>query len=567
MPEPKITHERVDEIPLLLHVLRERLQLDQILDEHMTRHGNWQGLSFGGVTVTWLTHILTECDHFMSPVQDWANARPETLSALLGQPLRDTDLTDDRLSEVARHLSDDALWHQIESSLNRRMIRTYRLPRRRVRLDSTTAKINKQGVSWLFRRGHSKDHRPDLPQLKVMLGSLDPLGVIVAADVVAGNAADDPLYLPIIDRLCDDWQTQGLLFIGDCKLSSLANRAHIHQRGHFYLAPLAQVGAVPEQLAAWVQKALDGDVRLLPLKADDGSPWGDGYEITRSLNATTSAGHAVHWKERVWIVRSQSLVDAQRRGLQQRLERAEAALRALTPPRGRGQRQFTEPEPLRAAGEALLAQYHVQGLLTVRLQQEVERRQVRAYGDQPARVAEQHRYVVQCWRNVRAIQQQEQTLGWRVYVTNAPRRQLSLEQGIQCYADEYLVERNCHRLKGRPLSLSPLWVTREDHAVGLTRLLTLAARVLALVEYEVRQQLKTQKQALAGLFPGQATRETATPTTERLLKAFDNIALVVIRTGDRVERQVTALSALQKTILRLLKCPISWYQQLEFNWV
>ena len=565
MTEPTITHERVDDIPVLLHVLCKRLALDQILDEQLPRHGNWQGLSFGGITVTWLTHILTECDHFMSHVQDWANARPETLGHLLGQPLRDTDLTDDRLSEVVRHLSDDALWQRVEAATNARMIRAYRLPRKRVRVDSTTAKIDKAGVSWLFRRGHSKDHRPDLPQLKVMLASLDPLGVLVAADVVAGNLADDPLYRPIIDRLCDDWQAQGLLFVGDCKLASLANRAHIHQRGHYYLAPLAQVGEVPEQLAGWVQKALDGDVRLLPLQADDGTRWGEGYEITRRLTSPTDAGGAVRWKERVWIVCSQSLRDAQQRGLRQRLEHAEATLRALTPPRGRGQRQFTEVELLRAAVEPVLTQYQVQGLLTVRLKEERVRRSVRAYGDQPAHLAEQHRYVVQVWRNTAAIDQHEQTLGWRCYVTNAPRRQLSMEQGIQCYADEYLVERNCHRLKGRPLSLSPLWVTREDHAVGLTRLLTLAARVLALVEYEVRQQLKVQKETLAGLFPGQATRETATPTTERLLKAFDNIALIVVRKGDHIERHLTTLSTLQKTILRLLKCPISWYQQLALD--
>ena len=548
MTNPQITHERVDDIPVLLHVLRQRLELDQILDEQLSRHGNWQGLSFGGITVTWLTHILTECDHFMSHVQDWANARPETLGHLLGQPLRDTDLTDDRLSEVARHLSDDALWHRVESATNARMIRAYRLPRRRVRVDSTTAKIDKQGISWLFRRGHSKDHRPDLPQLKVMLASLDPLGVLVAADVVAGNVADDPLYQPIIDRLCDDWQTKGLLFVGDCKLASLANRAHIHQRGHFYLAPLAQVGEVPEQLAGWVQQALDGDVRLLPLKADDGTRWGEGYEITRRLTSPTDEGGAVRWRERVWIVCSQSLRDAQQRGLRQRLDHAEAALRALTPPRGRGQRQFTASEPLRAAVDQVLTQYHVQGLLTVRLKEEVAQRQVRAYGNQPAHIAEQRRFVVQCWRNAATIEQHEQTLGWRCYVTNAPRRQMSMEQGLQCYADEYLVERNCHRLKGRPLSLSPLWVTREDHAVGLARLLTLAARVLALVEYEVRQQLKAQKETLTGLFPGQATRETATPTTERLLKAFDNIALIVVRRGNHIERHLTPLSALQKEI-------------------
>lgn len=565
MTESQVTHERVDDIPLLLHVLRERLQLDQILDEQLPRHGNWQGLSFGGVTVTWLAHILSECDHFMSHVQDWANARPETLGQLLGQPIRETDLADDRLSEILRHLSDDTCWHQIEASTNARMMRTDCLARRRVRVDSTTAKIDKQGVSWLFRHGHSKDHRPDLTQFKVMLAALDPLGVMGAADVAAGHAADDPLYLPIIDRLCDDWQSTGVLFIGDCKLSSLANRAHIHQRKHFYLSPLAQVGEVPEPLTAWVQKALDGDVRLLPLKAEDGTLWGDGYEITRTRDATTPEEHAVHWKERVWVVRSQSLMDAQRRGWHPRLERAAAALRALTPPRGRGQRQFTEPEPLRADVARVLSPYHVEDWLTVRLHRDVARRSVRADGDQPARVAEQHRYVVQVWRNATAIQQQEQTQGWRAYVTNMPRRQLSLEQGIQCYGDEYLVERNCHRLKGRPLSWAPLWITREDHAIGLTRLLTLAARVLALVEYEVRQPLKTQKQTLVGLFPGQATRETAMPTTERLLKAFDHIALIVIHKGDRVERHLTTLSPLQKTILRLLKCPVSWYRQLEYN--
>ena len=180
----------------------------------------------------------------------------------------------------------------------------------------------------------------------------------------------------------------------------------------------------------------------------------------------------------------------------------------------------------------------------MRLHRDVARRSVRAYGDQPARVAEQHRYVVQCWRNATAIQQLEQTLGWRCYVTNAPRGELALEQGIQCYADAYWVERNCHRLKGRPLSLAPSWITHEDHAIGLTRLLTLAARVLALVEYKVRQQLNTQKQSLVGLFPGQATRETALPTTERWLKAFDNIALGVICKGDRVERHLTTLATL-----------------------
>ena len=39
----------------------------------------------------------------------------------------------------------------------------------------------------LFQFGYSKDRRPDLPQLKVMLSALDPLGLPVATQIVLGQ--------------------------------------------------------------------------------------------------------------------------------------------------------------------------------------------------------------------------------------------------------------------------------------------------------------------------------------------------------------------------------------------
>ena len=71
-------------------------------------------------------------------------------------------------------------------------------------------------------------------------------------------------------------------------------------------------------------------------------------------------------------------------------------------------------------------------------------------------------------------------LGWRVYSTNQPLCQLSLEQAA--YRHEYLVERSLGRLKGRPLSLRPMYVQRDDHATGLIRLLAIALRVLTLLD-------------------------------------------------------------------------------------
>lgn len=277
-------------------------------------------------------------------------------------------------------------------------------------------------------------------------------------------------------------------------------------------------------------------------------------------------------------VRSEAFAAAGRRGLRQRLAAAQTALEALTPPPGRGRRQFTELAPLQEAVHALLTQNDVEGLLTVHLARQTQPRSVRAYGDRPARIEQQHRYVVHVKADTAAIERLEQTLGWRVYATNASRRTLTLAQAIQTYRDEYLVERNLPmsparggggpvrtRLKGRPLSLSPLWLTREDHAIGLVRLLTLAARVLALMEYHVRRQLAVRQHPLVGLYPGQATRATLQPTTERLLLAFKHITLIIVPKRKTSKRHITPLSSLQKSIIKLLGYPRGLYDRLVLD--
>ncbi len=51
--------ERVDDIPLLLAQL-ERMDVQELRDEHFPTHGNWQGLSLGQVAILWLSHILSQ---------------------------------------------------------------------------------------------------------------------------------------------------------------------------------------------------------------------------------------------------------------------------------------------------------------------------------------------------------------------------------------------------------------------------------------------------------------------------------------------------------------------------
>ncbi len=197
---PTIITERVDDIPLLLEQM-QRMGLPTLLDTHFPTHGNWTGLSLGWVSTIWLSSILSRGDHRMVHVAPWVAKRLWTLGATTGQAVTRVDFTDDRLEIVLRRLSDDERWSAFESALNQHTVRVYDLSTERVHVDSTSASVYATvSDNGLFQFGHSKDYRPDLPQVKVMQAVLDPLGMPLATDVVSGERADDRLSLPCMAR-------------------------------------------------------------------------------------------------------------------------------------------------------------------------------------------------------------------------------------------------------------------------------------------------------------------------------------------------------------------------------
>src|SRR3954447_7023992 len=227
--ELTITTERIDDFVLLIELMKQ-IDLPSMLDRHLPRHGLQQGLSWGWVTTIWLAHILSQGDHRKLTVRDWVRQAHTTLEHVTGLSIRETDFTDDRLTIVLRLLSNVTSWHAIEQDLGQTIIRVYDLAHGPVRLDATTISgYHTGGPASLFQFGESKD-APDLRQVKVMMGALDPLGLPLATDVVSGERADDALYVPIIDRIVTTLATIGLLFVGDSKMSAWATRMHLRAR-------------------------------------------------------------------------------------------------------------------------------------------------------------------------------------------------------------------------------------------------------------------------------------------------------------------------------------------------
>jgi len=566
------THERVDDIPVIIAQLK-KMRVAELLDHHFPTNGNWTGLSLGWGTVLWLTFILSEGDHRLYHVEPWVKEHQRTLSRCLGRRVQPRDCTDDRLAAVLDYVSVTENWVAFECALNQRVMRVYNLQARLARVDSTTvsACVTPEGM---FQLGHSKDHRPDLPQLKIAMAALDPLGLPLTTTVVAGNTADDPLYLPEIAKVRTIIESTGLTYVGDCKMAALGTRAEIVAHQDYYLCPLSAKQMPEAELDRLLARVFSGAQSLVevrrpnmadPMRAEqadeDEEPVAVGFEDTVEQRAQDQSGQMQCWQERRLVVRSLAFAASQEKSLRQRAARAVAAINALDE-RKQGKKLLPDEAAVRHAAAAILATHRVTALVQVDVRTETHQHRKRRYGVRPATTVCSERVHVSAASDEAALEQAVQRLGWRVYATNHTADDLSLEDSVAAYRSEYLIEQGFGRLKGSALSLSPLFLHDEQRIVGLICLLTVALRVLVLMQFIVRRNLQQQGTTLTGIYPGQPGRQTPRPTTEMLLRTFRGVTLSSITVNGQSFLHLTPLNEVQQRILTLLELPLETFTRI-----
>ena len=557
--------ERVDDIPVLLAHL-QKMHVPALLDRFFPTHGHWKGeLSFGEVVAVWLTFVASQGDHCLSHVQPWVEDHLDTLTAAVGKTIRPLDFSDDRLALMLDALSEAETWDDFETALNGRVLRVYELERDRIRIDSTSAKTY-AGVSeeGLFQFGHSKDHRPDLPQVKISLSALDPLGLPLTTTGVSGRCADDPLYVPEIKRVQQTLGAGGKTYIGDCKMGALQTRAFIAGSGDYYVCPLAGKQMPAEELEKLLSPVFSGEQRLEKVyqPAAEDAPEeprliAEGYEVGVDLEAEVD-GQPVQWQERRLVVRSTAHAARQAVSLDARLTQAVAEIEHLNE-RKQG-KKILDAEELKAAAHQIMERRRVAGLVRVETQTRTTETRKRKYGARKAETRLESRSTMSAQIETQAVKEAKQRLGWRVYATN--QGMLALVAVIMAYRGQYLIERCFGRFKGQALSLTPLFLQTESRVEGLIRLLSLALRLLILVEFVVRRQLEKAQSKVAGLYPGQATRATASPTAELILRAFQGISLTVVEIAGQVRALLSPLSKLHQRLLELLGLSADIYVRL-----
>jgi len=153
-------------------------------------------------------------------------------------------------------------------------------------------------------------------------------------------------------------------------------------------------------------------------------------------------------------------------------------------------------------------------------------------------------------QNTAAVAQVERFDGIVLLCTNLPAERLSSGGVVEKYKEQVQPEQAFDFIKS-PIEIRPMWLHSPQRIAGLTLLIMLAVLLASLIEYRVRQEIAANKKLLKGLMP--ENRDNPYPTAEKLLKAFQDYTIVILRYPDGQEEiHYPKLRPVQQQILGLL---------------
>jgi transposase len=543
------------------------MHVDKIIDDIFIPRKNWEGLSYGQLSVFFLTYVIHSLTHRLSGMESWFVEHKTVLEQSTSWQLRDKDATDDRLGILMDVLGkSDEESYKFQQQMGQHLIQAYDLPTKIARYDTTSFNVyhdpqNSKGG--LLNFGHSKNYRPDLLQFKQGLGTLDPAGIPIFTETMAGNEADDGRYVKAWRRITRTVGHSAFLYIADCKAASQENKGIIDKENGCYLFPMPMTGNTPEVLKQLVFNPPEEPQKISLEEKTEGDgktkTIGIGFVVEKQMELKLPDENTHKWVERWMVTKSYSHAKRQKKGFEERLNKAGKQLNALKPKKEESAAGF------QARAERILETRKVKDYISVKIGESVShKKRYKGKGrpgpNSPFEMIEIRKLKLVFKRNEKAIEEHLSLCGWRIFATNTPADELSLNQSTRYYRDEWLVERGFHRFKKGSLPALPLFLRLHNRIKGLMLLLTVALQALTLLEFVARQKLAETNETVAELVPGNPKMKTARPTAERLLSQFKNLHLMIEDSTESINGYLLEeLSTLQLQILSLLKIPYDVY--------
>ena len=401
-----------------------------------------------------------------------------------------------------------------------------------------------------LKRGHSKEHRPDLKQLVYSLCVTNDGAVPVHFKAYDGNQTDDGIHLETWNRIRTLLQHPRFIYVADCKLCTEKNlRAIDSERGFF----VTIVPKTRSEVAKFNEVVLAGDVRWEEILRKHADRDGRTFDIVECAVGPhlLREGFTLYW------YRSSQKRKRDERDREEKIERARERLESLDLKRMRGPKTDAS---IRKRVDEILTQHHAKEWIDVDVKWDAVETFKAVTRGKPKADTNFRRVIVQVPRlhvrtNAENIERSAVMDGIFPLTTNTKEKPAEV---YKIYKYQPMIERR-HALLKSTLDVAPIWLKKNSRIDALMFLEFIAQMVAALIERALRQRMTDRKIEL--LFSLPEGRASKTPTIEQVLRLFENQNKHALYDGKTLVKEFAdPLSEVQSQILNLLEIPTAIYR-------
>ena len=516
--------------------------IDQIV-ERMGLHNKLKvalkNSDYADALLVLLKNILIDRDALYA-VNDWARLYNLCLA-------NGAEVGDDRLGRALERLFD-ADRSTLQTQVVLSMIKAFDLKMDQIHSDTTSITVSgqydRQDASAVqLKRGHSKDHRPDLKQLVYSLCVTRDGAVPIHFKSYDGNRTDDTIQWETWSSIRTLLQRPDFIYVGDSKLCVEETLRKIDSEHGFFVTVVPRTRAEVKEFA---KNLAEGDVRWERILRKRSRKNGSEFDTFESAvgQYQLREGFALFW------YRSSQKRKREATERKDKIARAIERLESLDLKRLRGPK--TEGA-LRKRIDGILTHYRVHEWLAVEIKMDTEDEFKALTRGKPTGETRYRRVVkkiprLHIQKNVEAIARSQIMDGIFPLATNTKEKSLGV---LQIYKYQPKIEKR-HALLKSTLDVAPIWLKKNTRIEALMFVEYLAQMVATLIERELRQAMQDQNIKLLLSLP--EGRPSQTPTFEQLLRLFENRDRHELYEKDRIVKSFAEpLSHVQSQILNLLK--------------
>jgi len=533
----------------ILKFFFEEAGIQTIIDQNVPLDPRRKILTHGQASVAMVTAILCQVFQMYRLCQF---AEKSQILNIIFPDIASKEYFDDRMADTLDMIYDYGIGN-LEMLITQHMINHFQIQTTVVHNDTTSAstfgncdKHPGEGITITY--GYSKRHRQDLKQFVWSLSVSNDSAFPLFQQAYSGNTADVSTYVQQWLHLIDLLGERGFLYVGDCKLASIDNMAHIHDHQGFFLSPAPMYSTYEEALENALQNHTEET--LIPYK----ERFNRGFETPLTLSHKGK-----EYPFRMIILFDHSLCARTRQTLNRHVEKTRTQFDNLV--QKLNTYHLKTREGIEKACQGILRKNNCQDFFHVQIHNDPvitykNRRRGRSAinSDEKVAVTTDHFSVILIFHQKR-FDKALWRCGYYPLITN--KNDICLEDAMRAHKDQYKNEHTNRRAKSS-LNLEPIYLQTPKRIEAMLFLFKIALQMAVLIERSAREKIKARDKGLDNFLPNR--NNVKNPTTENLLAEFKDVVkgIVELPSGETFGF-VSKLTDIQKDILTVLGIPQHYF--------